>query len=93
MMVTLASCMVAVIIVYFCFGDFKVYIYYGRGKLTKCKVMIMTKHVIALYVNEVENLLHAKRLSFTEISKFEFCSDRLTDWCASTMALDVCLWV
>lgn len=28
------------------------------GKLTKCKVMIMTKHVIAFYVNEVENLLY-----------------------------------
>lgn len=33
--------------------------------------MIMTKHVIALYVNEVENLLYAKRLSFIGISNFK----------------------
>lgn len=30
--------------------------YYVVRKLTKCKVMIMAKHVIAFYVNEVENL-------------------------------------
>lgn len=39
--------------------------YYVARKLTKCKIMIMARHVIAFYVNEEENLSYVLKYFVT----------------------------